>query len=38
MFIQANNPNSKDLFTWRNIEKDPYEAIKKSYSYLIQYL
>ena len=38
MFIQANNPTSKDLFTWRNIEKDPYDAIKKSYSYLIQYL
>ena len=37
MFIQANKKTSKDLFTWRNIEKDPYFAIEKSYSFLKKY-
>ncbi len=38
MFIQANNPASKDLFTWRNIEKNSFEAIKISHSFLSKYL
>ena len=38
MFIQANQNTSKDLFTWRNIENDPFEAIKKSREYLQSFL
>jgi len=37
MFIQANKKSSKDLFTWRNIERDPFFAIEKSYSFLKKY-
>ena len=38
MFIQANVDTSKDLFTWRNIEDDPYEAISRSFNFLSEYL
>jgi D-psicose/D-tagatose/L-ribulose 3-epimerase len=38
MFIQANVDTSKDLFTWRNIENDPYEAISRSFNFLSEYL
>ena len=38
MFIQANQNTSKDLFTWRNIENDPFEAIKISREYLQSFL
>ena len=34
MFIQAFVSTSKDLFTWRNIEKSPEIAIKESFNYL----
>jgi len=37
MFIQANKQTSKDLFTWRNIEVDPYKAIKDSHLFLSKY-
>ena len=37
MFIQANKQTSKDLFTWRDIEIDPYKAIKDSYLFLSKY-
>ena len=38
MFIQANVDTSKDLFTWRNIEADPYEAIVRSFNFLNEHL
>jgi D-psicose/D-tagatose/L-ribulose 3-epimerase len=38
MFIQANVDTSKDLFTWRNIEDDPYDAIVRSFNFLSEYL
>ena len=38
MFIQANEDTSKDLFTWRNIEADPYEAIVRSFNFLNEHL
>ena len=38
MFIQANEDTSKDLFTWRNIEDDPYEAIVRSFNFLNKHL
>jgi len=38
MFIQANVDTSKDLFTWRNIEDDPYDAILRSFNFLSEYL
>lgn len=38
MFIQANENTSKDLFTWRNIESDPYNAILQSYNFLQKHL
>ena len=37
MFIQANKQTSKDLFTWRDIEVDPYKAIKDSHLFLSKY-
>jgi len=37
MFIQANKQTSKDLFTWRHIEVDPYKAIKDSHLFLNKY-
>ena len=37
MFIQANKQTSKDLFTWRDIEDDPYKAIKDSHLFLNKY-
>ena len=37
MFIQANKQTSKDLFTWRDIEIDPYKAIKDSHLFLSKY-
>jgi D-psicose/D-tagatose/L-ribulose 3-epimerase len=37
MFIQANKQTSKDLFTWRDIEVDPYKAIKDSHLFLNKY-
>ena len=37
MFIQANQNTSKDLFTWRNIEEDVFNAISKSYEFLNKY-
>ena len=37
MFIQANKKTSKDLFTWRDIEVDPYKAIKDSHLFLNKY-
>ena len=37
MFIQANKQTSKDLFTWRDIEVDPYKAIKDSHLFLHKY-
>jgi len=38
MFIQANVDTSKDLFTWRNIENDPYDAIVRSFVFLNEHL
>ena len=38
MFIQANVDTSKDLFTWRNIEADPYDAILRSFNFLNKHL
>ena len=38
MFIQANVDTSKDLFTWRNIETDPYDAIVRSFNFLNKHL
>ena len=38
MFIQANVDTSKDLFTWRNIEDDPYDAIVRSFNFLSECL
>ena len=38
MFIQANVDTSKDLFTWRNIENDPYDAIVRSFVFLDEHL
>ena len=38
MFIQANVETSKDLFTWRNIENDPYDAIVRSFVFLNEHL
>jgi len=38
MFIQANEDTSKDLFTWRNIEADPYDAIVRSFNFLNEHL
>ena len=38
MFIQANVDTSKDLFTWRNIEDDPYDAIVRSFNFLSEHL
>ena len=38
MFIQANVDTSKDLFTWRNIENDPYDAIARSFVFLNDHL
>jgi|TARA_B110000196_G_scaffold58226_1_gene48315 D-psicose/D-tagatose/L-ribulose 3-epimerase len=38
MFIQANVDTSKDLFTWRNIEADPYDAIVRSFNFLNKHL
>jgi len=38
MFIQANVDTSKDLFTWRNIENDPYDAIVRSFNFLREHL
>ena len=38
MFIQANVYTSKDLFTWRNIEDDPYDAILRSFNFLSEYV
>ena len=38
MFIQANVDTSKDLFTWRNIEDDPYDAILRSFNFLSEYV
>ncbi|MDB9788430.1 sugar phosphate isomerase/epimerase [Candidatus Thioglobus sp.] len=38
MFIQANEDTSEDLFTWRNIEADPYEAIVRSFNFLNEHL
>jgi D-psicose/D-tagatose/L-ribulose 3-epimerase len=38
MFIQANVDTSKDLFTWRNIENDPYDAIVRSFNFLSEHL
>ena len=38
MFIQANVETSKDLFTWRNIENDPYDAIVRSFIFLNEHL
>lgn len=38
MFIQANVDTSKDLFTWRNIENDPYDAIVRSFIFLNEHL
>ena len=38
MFIQANVETSKDLFTWRNIENDPYDAIVRSFNFLNKHL
>tara|TARA_Y100000588_G_scaffold389533_1_gene492432 strand:- start:4948 stop:5784 length:837 start_codon:yes stop_codon:yes gene_type:complete len=37
MFIQANQNTSKDLFTWRNIEEDVFNAISKSFEFLNKY-
>ena len=37
MFIQASVDTSKDLFTWRNIEDDPYDAILRSFIFLSEY-
>ena len=38
MFIQSNQETSKDLFTWRNIEDNPFDAIQKSYKYLKNFI
>ena len=38
MFIQANVDTSKDLFTWRNIEEDAYDAILRSFNFLREHL
>ena len=38
MFIQANVDTSKDLFTWRNIEDDHYDAILRSFNFLSEYV
>ncbi len=38
MFIQANVDTSKDLFTWRNVEDDPYDAIVRSFNFLSEHL
>jgi len=38
MFIQANVDTSEDLFTWRNIEADPYDAILRSFNFLNKHL
>ena len=38
MFIQANVDTSKDLFTWRNIENDPYDAIVRFFVFLNEHL
>ena len=37
MFIKADVDTSQDLFTWRNIEDDPYEAISRSFNFLSEY-
>ena len=34
----ANVDTSKDLFTWRNIEDDPYDAILRSFNFLSEYV
>jgi len=38
MFIQPEVDTSKDLFTWRNIEDDPYNAIVRSFNFLSEHL
>ena len=38
MFTQAFVNTSKDLFTWRNIELDPFEAIVKAHKFLKKYI
>ena len=38
MFIQANVDTRKDLFTWRNIEEDAYDAILRSFNFLREHL
>ena len=38
MFIQPEVDTSKDLFTWRNIEDDPYDAIVRSFNFLSEHL
>ena len=38
MFIQSNQETSKDLFTWRNIENNPFDAIQMSYEYLKKFI
>ena len=37
MFIKADVDTSQDLFTWRNIEDDPYDAILRSFNFLSEY-